>query len=156
MLGLFFFFLAVWNIYIYGRGTYSRHHGNDKTTPSAKDSRNTDEQFDTGCDKSHDEGDEHPASDLLVGAETLIEATGQELVALVVILDQLVQTPYGHGVEPVFILAIGAFDDLGLAVYVLAVAVVPEADKVEVVQSALAISLLEAAGEREEFIWDAS
>lgn len=71
-----------------------------KATEAAEESKDTDQDFDNGCNDCDNVGDEHPFGGLLISMKTTAELFTEELVDVGV-----VQAPNLDGIEPELVLA---------------------------------------------------
>lgn len=109
---------------------YGGNDGGDKATPSAEDSSKTNHKLGGSKNDSDDICRVHPASNFVVGIESLLHIVREDLLT-----GRFVELPDVDRVEPEVGFAGGAVCDCFLVVLVLvALAVVPETDCVEVFQ----------------------
>jgi hypothetical protein len=109
--------------------TYTRQDGRDQTSPPREDSKEANHKLSSSQDGRNDKCPIHPASNLLVGVEALLE-----IVAKNILNRSVLQTPDLDGVEPELCLGGGAVCDLLDTILLFALAVGPQTDLIEVLE----------------------
>jgi hypothetical protein len=119
--------------------TYCRNDGSDKAAPAAEDGSNTNQKLSKGKNYSNNICRVHPPCDLVVGIESLLHIVREELLASLI-----AELPDVDGVEPEVGFAGRAECDCLLALVVLvALAIVPETNSIEVLQLSALCGVLE-------------
>jgi hypothetical protein len=119
--------------------TYCRNDGSDKAAPAAEDGSNTNQKLSKGKNYSNDICRVHPPCDLVVGIESFLHIVREELIASLT-----AELPDLDRVEPEVGFAGRAECDCLLALIVLvALAVVPETNSIEVLQLSALCGVLE-------------
>jgi hypothetical protein len=114
----------------FGTGsTHGRDKGDDEATPAAEDGEEAQNELGGRQTNSNDERPYHPACNLLVCVETLLEILTKRLLCAGVL-----ELPHGERVEPEAGLGRRAEGDCLLAVDLVTLAVAPQANLVKVLQ----------------------
>lgn len=111
---------------------YSRHNGSHKAAPAAEDGENTNDKLSSSKADSDHVGREHPVGGLVVGIEAILHLVWEYILS-----SRVLEVPDFDGVEPEVGLAVRAGDGILflLAIVIgLTLAVIPQADRVEVLQ----------------------
>ena len=109
--------------------TYGRDEGDDEATPAAEDGEEAQDELGGRQTDGNDEGPHHPACNLLVCVETLLEILTERLLRAGVL-----ELPHGKRVEPEAGFGRRAESNGLLAVDLFALAVAPQTNLVEVLE----------------------
>lgn len=107
---------------------YGGDDGNDETSPSREDGKETNDELSSSQDCSNDKSPVHPPSNLLVGVKSLLEVVAKHVLHRCVL-----ETPDVDGIEPEIRLrrrAVCVLLDAGIII--LARTVRPQANLVEI------------------------
>jgi hypothetical protein len=134
----------VWMCVVGCKGTYGGHNGGDEAAPAAEDGEEADDEFGGAEDQSDTEGPHHPPRHFLVCVKSLLHVVAKQLLRA-----GALELPYGDGVKPEVGLGGGAVGDGFLArlLVLVAGAVRPEADLVEILEVLGGGGALESLGE---------